>query len=375
MAFADKLARPVLEHAATGRLAEQLPNYAGQDLAGATHDRRRYAPLEAFARLLLGLAPWLNLPRVDTAEGRNRARWAELARAGLELGTRPETAAAFSFSEGRQPLVDAALLAQALLRAPDQLWQPLPASTQTRVIDAFRLTRQIVPHKNNWVLFASMIEAFLQRQGEPVDPSRLHHGFACHRDWYLGDGVWGDGPAFRWDYYNSFIIQPMLIELVRILDAPEWRSFGETLAARSARFSVIQERMIGRDGSFPPIGRSLTYRCGAFHLLAQAALLDQLPSGLPRGRVRRALSLVIQRTLGAPGTFDDAGWLKPGLAGHQPSLAEGYISAGSLYFCSTALLPLGLPETHPFWTDAEQPTTSELAWSGADLPADHALHD
>ena len=96
-------------------------------------------------------------------------------------------------------------------------------------------------------------------------------------------------------------------------------------------------------------------------------------SKLALGQVKTALSQVIARTLTPPGTFDANGWLRIGLAGHQPSLGERYISTGSLYLCSAALLPLGLPADAPFWIDAEQPTTAERAWSGQSFPIDHAL--
>jgi hypothetical protein len=107
--------------------------------------------------------------------------------------------------------------------------------------------------------------------------------------------------------------------------------------------------------------------------LALAALRRQLAEGNPPAQVRGALTAVIRRTLGAPNTFDDKGWLRLGLAGHQPSLAERYISTGSLYLCTSAFLPLGLPANDPFWRDPAQPTTWEKAWSGTDLAADHAL--
>jgi hypothetical protein len=54
-------------------------------------------------------------------------------------------------------------------------------------------------------------------------------------------------------------------------------------------------------------------------------------------------------------------------------LAEGYISTGSLYLCTTAFLPLGLPPGDPFWTAPAAEWTARRAWGGADLPADHAL--
>jgi hypothetical protein len=131
--------------------------------------------------------------------------------------------------------------------------------------------------------------------------------------------------------------------------------------------------MIAADGSFPPIGRSLAYRCGAFQLLAQLALQRQLPDDLAPAQVRGALQAVISRTLSAPGTFDAGGWLTIGLCGHQPSVGESYISTGSLYLCATALLPLGLPATDPFWAAPPVDWTQKRAWSGVDISTDKAL--
>ncbi len=33
-----------------------------------------------------------------------------------------------------------------------------------------------------------------------------------HKEWYKGDGWYGDGPDFHLDYYNSFVIQPMMMQ-------------------------------------------------------------------------------------------------------------------------------------------------------------------
>ena len=148
---------------------------------------------------------------------------------------------------------------------------------------------------------------------------------------------------------------------------------GVRVEARAARYAAVQERLIAPDGSFPPIGRSIAYRCGAFHLLAQSALRRRLPEGVLPAQVRGALTAVIRRTLEAPDTFDANGWLQIGFCGHQPSIGETYVSTGSLYLCSVALLPLGLPETDAFWSAPPQPWTSAKAWSGRPFPIDHAL--
>src|SRR5207249_10188343 len=143
-------------------------------------------------------------------------------------------------------------------------------------------------------------------------------------------GAYGDGPAFHWDYYNSFVIHPMLLDVLNVLreTSPGWKELGVRVEERARRYAAVQERLVAPDGSFPPIGRSLAYRCGAFHLLARAALRHALPEGLPAAQVRGALTAVIQRTLTPPDTFDAAGWLRIGFCGHQPGAGETYISTG-----------------------------------------------
>ena len=81
------------------------------------------------------------------------------------------------------------------------------------------------------------------------------------------------------------------------------------------------------------------------------------------------------RMTAAPGTFDARGWLTIGFAGHQPAIGEAYISTGSLYLCSAAWLPLGLPSSDPFWSDPPRPWTARQVWSGMNLPTDHAVSD
>jgi hypothetical protein len=130
--------------------------------------------------------------------------------------------------------------------------------------------------------------------------------------------------------------------------------------------------MISPEGTFPPIGRSLAYRFGVFQHLAQIALRGQLPNGVEPAQVRCALTAVIRRMIGMDGTFDEHGWLRVGLCGHQPDIGETYISTGSLYLCTTVFLPLGLPADAPFW-QGEADWTAKKMWAGQPLAADSAL--
>ena len=145
------------------------------------------------------------------------------------------------------------------------------------------------------------------------------------------------------------------------------------MLSRARRYAAIQERLISPEGTFPPVGRSLAYRIGAFQLLGQIALMKELPPPVKPAQVRCALTAVINRQMNAPGTFDGAGWLRIGFAGRQPDIGENYISTGSLYLCSAGFLPLGLPPEDEFWSGPAIPWTSKLIWSGENAAADHAL--
>jgi len=366
-----RVADPVLTAAAAGRLKATMPVEAA---AGQQEGRRNVTHLEALGRTLAGLAPWLELKDVPTDEAARQQRAAEQARQAIAHAVNPQDTDFLNFNRGGQPVVDAAFLAHALLRAPTQLWEKLPAATQTQLVAALQSTRVIKPVYSNWLLFSGIIEAALLKFTGQGDAMRMDYAIKEHQTWYKGDGTYGDGPDFHWDYYNSYVIQPMLLDLVGTLVAAgkERKELLETIRGRARRYAAVQERLIGPDGSFAAFGRSLAYRCGAFQHLAQCSLQGLLPEGLPAGQVRSALSAVIRRTMEPKGTFDAQGWLQIGLCGHQPGIGETYISTGSLYLCTTAFLPLGLPATHAFWVDPAQDWTAKKIWSGQDVSTDHA---
>jgi hypothetical protein len=369
--FATRLADPLLGALAAKQLRARMP----VESHPVSKDRPQYTYLEGLGRLLAGLAPWLELDADDTAEGRERGRLAALARTAIDAGTDPASPDFLNFSRGAQPLVDAAFLAQAMLRAPVELWAKLAPRVQQNVIAALVSSRPIRPGENNWKLFATTVEVFLHRAGAKRDDARLFAGIDKHREWYVGDGFYGDGPEFHWDYYNSFVIQPMLLEALEVVgdEKPELKAFRTKARERLGRWAAIQERLVAPDGAYPAVGRSIAYRCGAFQGLALAAWRHLLPKEVAPAQARVALTRVIRRTLEAPGTFDANGWLTIGLAGHQPGLGETYISTGSTYLCSVALLPLGLPPADAFWSAPAAKTTWEKVWSGENLPADHAI--
>ena len=378
VAVMRRLADPVLTNAANGTLKARMPIEQalrpGSGQAGGA-DRRSVTHLEAIGRLLAGIAPWLELGEDTSAEGRLRAHYADLARRAIASAVDPASADYLNFTRDRQPLVDAAFLAQGLLRAPRALRDRLSPATTRQLVTALESTRAIVPGFNNWLLFSATVEAGLKSLGASWDKTRVDYALRQHDQWYKGDGAYGDGPNFHWDYYNSYVIHPMLVDVLNACadDSPVWKELATREEARASRYAAVQERLIAPDGSFPPIGRSIAYRCGAFHALAQAALRKRLPEGVSPAQVRGALTAAIRRSIEAPDTFDANGWLRIGFCGHQPGIGETYISTGSLYLCAVGLLPLGLPASDDFWSAPAEPWTSVKAWSGKAFPIDRAL--
>lgn len=365
----DKLARPVLSNLAQGTLKQNMP-LEFPPSAQDTPARRRCAYLEAFGRLLCGIAPFLDNDRLEGEAATLRDALLGWTLQGVDHATNDTSPDRMTF-DGRtsgQPLVDAAFLAQGLFRGRRSLWDPLDAAIRQNVIERLLETRAIRPHFNNWLLFSAMVEAFFAAVGEPFDRMRIDYAVRQHEQWYLGGGVYGDGPHYAGDYYNSYVIQPMLLDVLAAVVAVDegWEGFRPAMEHRAEIYAVREEQTIGPDGSYPPIGRSITYRCGAFQTLADRAWRGKLPTSLPAAQAREALTAVIRRTLDAPGTFDEQGWLRIGLAGHQPTLGDRYICTGSQYLASFALLPLGLPPGDPFWTDAPQPWTSRRLFQGED---------
>lgn len=369
-----KIADPVLDALSKGELKEKMPVEAQK---GLKKDRQKYTYLEAFGRLMAGMAPWLELGPDQTPEGQLRKKYIELSLQGIKDAVDPQSPDYMNFNKGSQPVVDAAFLAEALLRAPHQLWDNLDVQTKHQVIDALKSTRVITPYYSNWLMFSATIEAALLQFDGKCDYMRIDYALKQMGLWYKGDGVYGDGPPFHWDYYNSFVIQPMLLDVLQTLishDYPLDKQY-KTVLKRAQRYAEILERLISPVATYPLIGRSLAYRFGAFQLLSQLAFMKKLPSSLSPGQVRYALYSVIKKQMTAPGTFDKNGWLNIGVYGHQPEIGEGYISTGSLYLCTVGMLMLGLPPDDPFWTVPDEDWTQKKAWSGGKIPIDHAIHD
>ena len=376
--LAYQMAEPVLSNMAKGELQKNMqvevsPTWDGRD--------KRVTYMECFGRLMAGIAPWLTLPDDDTEEGAMRKQLREWALKAYTNAVDPNSPDYLLWRNEGQPLVDAAYVAESFLRAFDQLWMPLDETTKKRYIEEFTQLRRIDPPYTNWLLFSATIESFLAKAGAPFDIYRINSAIRKVEEWYTGDGWYADGPSFAFDYYSSYVFHPMYLEtLDALIDADkhsrlDYPKYYQRALKRAQKFSLILERFISPEGTFPVFGRSIPYRMATMQPLALMAWYKELPAGVTPAQVRCGLTAVLKRMFASGNNFNEGGFLTIGFTGRQPNIADWYTNNGSLYMTSLAFLPLGLPASDAFWTDASQDWTSKKAWSEQPFPKDHHWSD
>lgn len=369
-----KISDPVLINMSQGNLRKNMPveTITGQ----IDPPNSKTTHLEALGRLLAGMAPWLELGPDRTPEGQLRAKYIDLMVKSISQGFDPSSPDYLNFVKTRQPLVDAAFFCQGLLRAPNQIWGNLSPKTKQDIMNAMQEIRKIKPVESNWLLFSAMVEAAMLEFNGEWNQAPVDHALTRFKEWYKGDAWYGDGADLHMDFYNSFVIHPMLMDLLTTMQKHRKgeNEFYELEKKRFTRYAEQLERFISPDGAYPVFGRSIAYRFGTFHVLSEAALMGYLPQDIRKSQVRCGLTAVIKKHMDVPGNFDEKGWLTLGFCGHQPNIAEKYISTGSLYLCSVAFVALGLPPADEFWTTPYAAWTGRKIWSGkADVKIDKAI--
>eukprot|EP00117_Sycon_ciliatum_P045995 scpid76600/ scgid32997/ len=371
----EKIARPVLEALSTCSLQSKMIN---QTRPGAPSIILcpSYRIASALGRLVAGIAPWLELGGDNTtAEGQLRTEFIMLTEKAFFSAFVNESCADFIKWDGCSAnIVEASYIGHALLRMPT-LVMKWPQEMKEAIAKNTQLTFKFHEStSNNWCNFPSILQAGLWYHNLTNETNYIYEAIKLQEEWYKGDGAYGDGIHFHFDQYNSYVMHPQLVDAVRVckMKGDAMGAKYECLLKRMQRWAVVQERMIHPDGSYLIVGRSEHYRFGAFQALSQLALQNLLPSSLPRGQVRTALTAVIKRFLSNTDNFID-GWLSAGVNGHQPGMMNPYGDSGALYLVSLGLLQLGLPATDPFWTEPAVSCTQAQIWvEGKDIGLDEA---
>ncbi len=366
----QKITYPVLKNLAGGSLRKKMP------IEAANIESQKIAHLQAFARVFNGISSWLEMGPDSSDEGQIREKYIRLTLKAIINAVNPNNSDYIFIVGSKQSLVEVALFAQGLLRSRNEIWLNLPMDVQARIIHELKNTRNIAPYENHWLLYTSIIEAALLEFTGECDKERLTYGIQKFRDeFYAGDGIYCDGKSFEAGFFNSMFIHPIINDILAVM-RKYGLSDGEFLDVqlmRSSRLSAQLERSISPEGTYPVVGKALAYRCGVFHSLAQATLLQILPRNIDPAQVRSALTKILISQFNDNKNFSPDGWLLIGLNGSQIDLAEDKISTGSLYLCCSVFLPLGLPANDVFWKSPSAEWSSLKAWNGNQIQPDQSI--
>ncbi|KXJ86978.1 hypothetical protein Micbo1qcDRAFT_218755 [Microdochium bolleyi] len=395
------LLKPLLPYFSPAKARIRIPSGTGAHFDEAAAQLEGFArPLWAVGALLLGLD---DTAAQDSALAASILETVQPWIDGFIAGTDPTNPDEYwgTVSSIDQRMVEAEILAFALLAAPKHIFEPLNALQKGNVRDWLRQLHGMPMPLNNWRWFRVFANlALVKTCGEPYEGTHIEREVQAdleildsfyHEDGWSADGPWQTreqaeaefaafeetgrrdavGVGRQVDYYSgSFAIQFSQLLFVRFAgDIDPGRA--ELYRQRAREFGRSFWRYFDADGAAIPFGRSLTYRfaCGGFYAALALAKVPDLTGpvrgpGETKGMLLRHLRWWARHSdniFHVDGTLN-IGWTYPNYY-----MAEDYNSPQSPYWALKTLIAIAIPAEDPFWTAEEQPYPQH--GGGGDAPS------
>ncbi|HWR10548.1 MAG TPA: DUF2264 domain-containing protein [Rectinemataceae bacterium] len=351
----DELMEPLLGRFIRGDAGLHVGN-------SAAHYDEAAAALEGESRLLWGLGPFAadletsdgpDLPEnrrgaVGPSGASSAAAIRKILR-GIELGSDPSSPHFWGIGGDRdQRYVEMAAMALSLLIAPKIFWDPLSKAGKENFAAWLATINDVELPPTNWEFFRVLVNVALKHLCQPFSGDRLKKGLEAIDALYREDGWYID--ETNYDLYNPFAFHFYGLIYARFEGGDDPRRAG-LFRERARLFAAQYLPWFAADGSCVPFGRSLCYRFAAAAFFSACAFADEeiLPWGVLKGIVLRNLRWWFSKPI-----FDHEGLLTIGYGYPNLIMAEQYNSPGSPYWALKTYLVLALPDSHPFWTAAEE---------------------
>jgi hypothetical protein len=260
--------------------------------------------------------------------------------------------------ENRQPMVEIAYLCQTFLNCP-KLWQEI--KIKNKILKTMEMISLIEPYQNNWILFETLILIFLQKNNiitDKIKNNKIYQNLEQFDKLYIGDGWYSDGKSFMFNYYNSFVIYPFLLQIHLELKHPKLKIIIERMQLQT----IFLEKFIHPDGTFPIFGRSPVYRLACFNCLTYLIYYNLLPKELNYGNIRELLTKIIINFFEGNQNFTKENYLTLGFNGNQKEIANNYSNTGSCYLTLIPFMVLNLEDNHPFWKENKEKEKEKSSW-------------
>ncbi|KFY44786.1 hypothetical protein V494_01311 [Pseudogymnoascus sp. VKM F-4513 (FW-928)] len=395
--------KPLHQHISPSGAYVRLPTSTG------AHFDEGAARLEGYARPLWVISTLLHSLKFDQSHAETIRLLAQPWINGICAGTNPDHPEYWgSIHNGDQRMVEAEVIACALLFAPNEFFHSLEKTARANIVLWLRSMNGKDMPLNNWRwfrVFSNLALVLVAGVPHADVKEEMEQDLAVVDSFYIGEGWSGDGPwqtreqeaeeeresakhrrrdrigcGRQADYYSgSFAIQfsQLLYSKFAITLDPERAA---TYQQRAREYGSSFWRYFDENGAAIPFGRSLTYRfaCGGFFAALAVAEVPDMPTpvsspGEVKGFLLRHLRWWSQHSddIFYPDGTMNIGYLYPNMY-----MAEDYNSPQSVYWSLKSMIVICLGKDHKFWstTEAQYPRapSSENTNSESRTPEDIA---
>ena len=317
------------------------------DEGGAIFDMSASA-LEGVARPLWGIIPLVK-------GGGEFKHWA-LYQGIIAQGTDPQSDGYWGPASGiNQRSVEMAAFGLLLAVLPEHGWEPLSDASKDNFATWLANIQHCPMPQNNWLFFTILVQAGLRKVGRAdlVDELLELTYLKKIKDFYLGDGWYGDGEVRNIDHYGGFAIHFYSIIYATLIEDAD-PTLKQLFISRADQYCEPFSYWFAETGECLALGRSLTYRFATAGFWGAAASLDL--SAISAGEVKGLWARQIRQWKDKP-IFTCDGLLSRGYDYPNLNVCECYNSPTSPYWAFKAFFPLLLANDHPFWLCTELPQT------------------
>ncbi|MFA0449867.1 DUF2264 domain-containing protein [Vibrio breoganii] len=315
------------------------------DEGGAIFDMSA-SGLEGIARPLWGIIPMVK-------GGGKFDHW-PLYHKIISQGTDPEDAQYWGPAKGiNQRSVEMAAFGLLLAVLPEHGWEPLSVEVQDNLATWLANIQNCPMPQNNWLFFTVLVQAGLRKVGRAdlVDIDVEAKYLNKLKNFYLGDGWYGDGEVENIDHYGGFAIHFYSLLYATVLDHTD-SELKQLFLERAEAYCEPFSYWFAETGECLAQGRSLTYRFATSGFWGAAAVANV--KSMPMGEVKGLWARQIRQWKDKP-IFTADGLMSRGYDYPNLNVCEGYNSPTSPYWAFKAFFPLLLDESHEFWQCEELP--------------------
>ena len=300
--------------------------------------------IEGFYRFIILAAAWLSGKRDKKLylARHGRVDVEEIIKEGILNAVNPKSIGYYGeIDDFDGKIIAASIISLSIWHLRNTLWKKFTIVQKEMVINWLLKVNYKKIVDNNWHLFIVLTNAVLKDLNVEIDEKYYKYHYDRHKQFYIGDGFYSDGPGGYIDYYNAWEVHPYLIWIDQI-DPKLDRKFIRKTAREFLNNFIYY---FSYDG-FPIYGRSICYRLSlpTPFILAEKYNLSSLEPGTAKATLDAIWGYFLKN-----GAIEN-GIVAQGYFKNDYNILDTYSGSGS---CNWSLISLAcalsIPSGDIFW--------------------------